>query len=101
MNEIIYNDGEIELKVSLEQDTIWLTQKQIVEIFDSSKANISEHISFIFKSCELDKDSTVRKFRTVQKEVYHIGASLKDFGKKWFGFSKMDSESFEMMGRLN
>ncbi len=33
-------------------------------------------------------------------EVYHIGASLKDLGKKWFGFSKMDSESFEMMGRL-
>lgn len=35
-----------------------------------------------------------------ENEVYHIGASLKDLGKKWFGFSKMDSESFEMMGRL-
>ncbi len=35
-----------------------------------------------------------------EKEVCHIGASLKDLGKKWFGFSKMDSESFEMMGRL-
>ena len=35
-----------------------------------------------------------------EKEIYHIGASLKDLGKKWFGFSKMDSESFEMMGRL-
>ena len=35
------------------------------------------------------------------KEVYHIGASLKDLGSKWFGFSKMDSESFEMMGRLS
>ena len=35
-----------------------------------------------------------------EKEVYHIGASLKDLGKKWFGFSKMDSESFEVMGRL-
>ena len=34
------------------------------------------------------------------KEVYHIGASLKDLGKKWFGFSKMDSESFEMMRRI-
>ena len=34
------------------------------------------------------------------KEVYHIGASLKDLGKKWFGFSKMDSESFEMMKRI-
>ena len=35
-----------------------------------------------------------------EKEIYHIGASLKDLGKKWFGFSKMDSESFEMMRRL-
>ncbi len=35
-----------------------------------------------------------------EKEVYHIGASLKDLGKKWFGFSIMDSESFEMMGKL-
>ena len=34
------------------------------------------------------------------KEVYHIGASLKDLGKKWFGFSKMDSESFEMIKRI-
>jgi len=33
-------------------------------------------------------------------EVFHIGASLKDLGKKWFGFSKMDSESFKMIERL-
>ncbi len=65
---VVYNSGEIELKVSIEQDTVWLTQKQIVELFDSSKANISEHIKAIFESNELDRDSTVRKFRTVQKE---------------------------------
>ncbi len=35
-----------------------------------------------------------------ENEIYHIGASLKDLGKKWFGFSKMDKETFEMMGRL-
>ncbi|MDQ1298060.1 MAG: hypothetical protein QG558_599, partial [Campylobacterota bacterium] len=35
-----------------------------------------------------------------ESEIYHIGASLKDLGKKWFGFSKMDKESFEMIGRL-
>ena len=71
MNEkqvIVYDNGEIELKVPIQQDTIWLTQKQIVEIFDSSKANISEHITSIFQSSELDKSATVRKFRTVQKE---------------------------------
>jgi len=45
-----------------------LTNSQLVELFESSKANISEHIENIFESGELDKDSTVRDFRTVQKE---------------------------------
>ena len=67
-NIVVYNSGEIELKVPVTQETIWLTQKQIVELFGSSKANISEHIKAIFESNELDRDSTVRKFRTVQKE---------------------------------
>jgi hypothetical protein len=35
-----------------------------------------------------------------ENEIYHIGASLKDFGKKWFAFSKMDSESLSILGRL-
>lgn len=35
-----------------------------------------------------------------ENEIYHVGASLKDLGKKWFGFSKMNKETFEMMGRL-
>jgi prophage maintenance system killer protein len=49
-------------------DSIWLTQSQIVDLFDSSKANISEHIKHIYQSGELDQKSTVRNFRTVQKE---------------------------------
>ena len=69
MNDVvIYQNGEIELGISIKEETIWLTQKQIVELFDSSKANISEHIKAIFDSHELDRGSTVRKFRTVQKE---------------------------------
>jgi len=40
------------------------------------------------------------RFLLIDDEIYHIGASLKDLGKKWFGFSKMDKESFEMMGRI-
>ncbi len=71
MNEIvIYEDSnsEIELQVQLEGETVWLTQAQMVSLFDSSKANISEHITHIFESGELDRDSTVRKFRTVRKE---------------------------------
>jgi len=67
-NIIVYEDGEIELKVSVNQDTIWLTQKQIAELFEVTKQNISLHTIEIFKSKELDKNSTVKKYLTVQKE---------------------------------
>ena len=67
---VIYTseDGSISLDTKLENDTIWLTQDMIVKLFDSSKANISEHISHIFDDEKLDKNSTVQKFRTVRKE---------------------------------
>ena len=67
---IIYTseDGSISLDTKLENDTIWLTQDMIVTLFNSSKANISEHISHIFQEEELDRESTVRDFRTVRKE---------------------------------
>lgn len=67
---IIYQADELStrLEVRIEEETIWLTQAQIVNLFDSSKANISEHIKNIFSSGELDKKSTVRKIRTVQTE---------------------------------
>jgi len=70
-NEIILyqsNDLSEKLEVRIEEDTIWLTQSQIVALFGSSKANISEHIKHIFQTGELNKKATVRKFRTVQKE---------------------------------
>jgi len=67
---IIYqaNEFSIRLEVRIKEETIWLTQLQIVSLFNSSKANISEHIKHIFQSGELEKLSTVRKFRTVQIE---------------------------------
>ncbi|DAB28932.1 MAG TPA: DNA-binding protein, partial [Sulfurimonas sp. UBA12504] len=65
MNEPIkYNDGEIELAVSVESETIWLTQKQISELFEVTKQNISLHTIEIFKSKELNKNSTVKKYLT-------------------------------------
>ena len=70
-NEIIIYQSEdfsTSVEVRLEEETVWLTQVQIVELFNSSKANISEHIKNIFSSNELDELSTVRKIRTVQKE---------------------------------
>lgn len=67
---IIYQtpDGNTTIEVTLRDETIWLTQAQIVELFQSSKANISEHIKHIYSSQELLSATTVRKFRTVQQE---------------------------------
>jgi hypothetical protein len=67
---VIYTgeDGQSRLEVKFQGETVWLTQAQLVDLFQSSKANISEHIKNIFLEGELDSDSTVRKFRTVQKE---------------------------------
>lgn len=67
---IIYqtDDGKTNIDVLLEDETVWLTQRQLVELYQSSKANISEHIRNIYDEGELDQESTVRKFRTVQTE---------------------------------
>ena len=68
---VLYQPNEtisIEVKLDADYDTVWLTQAQMVELFASSKANISEHISNIFQQCELQPESTVRKFRIVRKE---------------------------------
>ena len=67
---LIYKSSELatSIEVKLEDETIWLTQDQIVSLFDSSKANISEHIKHIFQTGELKKDTTVRKIRTVRVE---------------------------------
>ena len=66
---IIYQpDENLKLDVRVEDESVWLTQSQIVELFDSSKANISEHLKHIFDSGELAKEATVRNFRTVRRE---------------------------------
>ena len=69
MNDLIkYNDGEIEIAVSIQNETIWLTQKQIAELFDKDTRTINEHIKTIYKEEELTEISTIRNFRIVQKE---------------------------------
>ena len=69
-NEIIVYqpDSSFSLEVRIEDETVWLSLNQIVELFESSKGNISEHLKNIFTTGELTKEATVRKFRTVQQE---------------------------------
>ena len=57
-------DGLTRLDVKFENETVWLTQAQLVELYQTSKSNISEHIKHIFEEGELEKESVVRKFRT-------------------------------------
>ena len=61
-------DGQTQIEVKFEAETVWLSQADIVMLFGSSKANISEHIKAVFVSGELGPKSTVRKFRTVRRE---------------------------------
>ena len=66
---VIYQvNDDVKIEVVLNDDTVWLSQSQIVQLFQSSKANISEHIKSIYQQNELDRDSTVRNFRTVRVE---------------------------------
>ena len=69
-NEIVlYQPDELtKLEVRVENETVWLSQQQIVELFASSKANISEHIKNIYAQHELEQEATVRNFRTVRRE---------------------------------
>ena len=62
-------EGKIKVEVILQEETVWLTQKTMGELFGVVKSTISEHLSNIYKSGELEKEATVRKFRTVQNEA--------------------------------
>ncbi|HUX58354.1 MAG TPA: virulence RhuM family protein [Bacteroidales bacterium] len=58
------SDGNIKIDVRLEEETVWLTQAQLCDLFQKSKATISEHIKNVFEEGELDEKVVVRKFRT-------------------------------------
>ena len=67
---IIYQteDGSTKIDVKFQDETVWLTQAQLCELYQTSKSNISEHIKHIFEEGELEEDSVVRKFRTTGAE---------------------------------
>ncbi len=67
---IIYesDDGSPHISVRVKNETVWLSQAQLVKLFCSSKANVSEHIKHIFEEGELEQNSVVRKFRTTASD---------------------------------
>jgi len=60
-------DGKITIDVRLEDETVWLTQAHMAELFGKSKQTVSEHIRNIFNEGELDEEVVVRKFRTTTR----------------------------------
>ena len=67
---VIYQseDGQTQVDVRLENETVWLTQAQMVELFQTTKQNVSLHVGNVFKEGELEQESTVKEYLTVQKE---------------------------------
>ena len=85
---IIYTseDGSISLDTKLENDTIWLTQKQMAELFDKNIRTVNEHINNIFKEGELDKSSVIRNFRITASDgkqydtnFYHLDVNKLNY----------------------
>ena len=62
------DDGLTNVEVKIQDETVWLTQQQMAELFQTSRTNVVEHIKHIYDEGELDEISTCRKFRQVRKE---------------------------------
>ena len=88
MNEKIQSDknqiliyktetGQYSVEVLLDGDTVWLTQKQMADLFDKGRTTITEHIQNIFKEGELDEKAVCRDFR-------HAGADGKEYQVKYY-----------------
>lgn len=73
---IIYQskDGETRIEVKFTGETVWLSQQQLCELYNTSNANVSEHIKHIFEDGELDEESVVRNFQTtaVDGKSYNV-----------------------------
>ena len=61
-------DGLTKIEVKIQDETVWLTQQQMADLFQTSRTNVVEHIAHIYEEIELDENSTCRKFRQVRKE---------------------------------
>ena len=67
---IIYQteDGQTQIDVRLENETVWLTQAQMVELFQTTKQNVSLHLNNLYKEGKLEKEGTVKEYLTVKQK---------------------------------
>ena len=71
---IIYQseDGNTRIDVKFENETVWLTQQQLCDLYQTSRTNVVEHIKHIYEEGELEVSATCRKFRQVRQEGYRM-----------------------------
>ena len=95
MNEIVLfetEDKAVTLSVPVEQETVWLTQAQMTELFNTSKQNVSLHINNCFKEGELDKDSVVKDFLTT-------AADGKNYKTKYYNLDVIISVGYRVKSK--
>jgi hypothetical protein len=90
-NIVIYTteDGQAKLQVKIENETVWLTQDQMSELFDKGRSTITEHIQNAFKEGELDENSVCREFR-------RTGSDGKDYGVKHYNLDVIISVGYRV-----
>lgn len=94
-NIVVYQSesGQTKIDVRLQDETVWLTQAQLVALYQSSKSNISEHIKHIFEEGELDEQSVVRNFRTT-------AADGKFYDTKFYNLDMIISLGYRVKSRI-
>jgi death-on-curing family protein len=94
-NIVIYQseDGDVRINAKIENETIWLTQQMMIELFQSSKANISEHIANVLTEGELEENSVVRNFRTT-------AADGKNYNVKYYNLDMIISVGYRVKSKV-
>jgi len=92
---IIYQteEGHTKIDVRFESENLWLSQAQLVDLYQSSKSNISEHIKHVFEEEELTEDSVVRKFRTT-------AADGKEYHTTFYNLDMIISLGYRIKSRI-
>lgn len=93
---IIYKteDGETKIDVRFENETVWLTQNALAELFQTTKQNISQHIKNIFEDGELQLNSVVKDFLTT-------AADGKDYATKYYNLDLIISVGYRVKSTIN
>ncbi len=85
-------EGETEIQVNFEEETVWLTQSQISDLFGKSRVTITEHIGNVFKEKELDKSSVCRKFR-------HTASDGKSYEAQYYNLDVIISVGYRVKSK--